>query len=314
MISVLCPVLNEEKYIENVLKHFINTLPKEKEIFIIDGGSTDRTLEIVRSWSEKYSNIFILHNSDKYVSFALNQGIKISKGDPIIRLDAHTVYDSNYYEEILKTFKHTGADIVGGPMRAIGNTSFQKVVAYCTSSVFGIGNSKIHSENFKGETDHVYLGSWRRNLFDDVGYFDEQLKRNQDDEFHYRSKSKGKIIFLNPEIISFYYPRSSIKSLINQYFQYGLYKPLVLWKVKSAVKVRHIIPSLFVLYLISLYFLYMPYYFAVLILYIIILFYFSIRCKLGIWEILLSVLVYPTLHVSYGLGFCLGFGYLFLKK
>ncbi len=139
MITVICPTYNEANYIEKVLKFFINAMPEDKEFFIIDGGSDDGTIEIVNKWAEKYSNIHLLDNSNKFVPFALNIGISKSKGDPIIRLDAHTEYEEDYFIQIINTFEKSGADIVGGPMRAKGNTAFQRAVAYCTSTSFGIG-------------------------------------------------------------------------------------------------------------------------------------------------------------------------------
>jgi len=139
MITAICPTYNEANYIEKVLKFFINAIPKNKELFIIDGGSDDGTKEIVNKWAEKYSNVHLLDNPNKFVPFALNIGISKSKGDPIIRLDAHTEYKEDYFTQIINTFERSGSDIVGGPMRAIGKTAFQRAVAYCTSTSFGIG-------------------------------------------------------------------------------------------------------------------------------------------------------------------------------
>ena len=307
MITVLCPTYNEAEYIEKVLKFFINVKPTDKELLIIDGGSSDGTKKIVSDWTNKYSNIRLLENENKYVPFALNIGIKNSKGDPIIRLDAHTEYAEDYFEQIIKTFNDTGADIVGGPMNAIGKTNFQIAVAHATSTVFGVGDSKIHKAKYKGESDHVYLGAWRRKLFDEIGYFDERLKRNQDDEFHYRARSLGKRIYLNPEIKSFYYPRNSFSKLISQYFQYGLFKPIVLRKIKSEIKLRHIFPSLFSIYILSLVFAFLSkFYLLPLFVYISIDIYFSIRAKSNIKIIINSLLIYPVLHLSYGFGFLTG--------
>jgi glycosyltransferase involved in cell wall biosynthesis len=307
LITVLCPTYNEAEYIEKVLKFFINAKPADKELLIIDGGSNDGTKEIVNDWTNKYSNIRLLENENKYVPFALNIGIKNSNGDPIIRLDAHTEYDKDYFEQIVKTFNDTGADIVGGPMNAVGKTNFQIAVAHATSTVFGVGDSKIHMGKYEGEADHVYLGAWRRKLFDEIGYFDERLKRNQDDEFHYRARSLDKRIYLNPEIKSYYYPRSSLSKVIKQYFQYGLYKPVVLRKIKSEIKLRHLIPSLFSIYILSLPLAFLTkFYLLPLFVYILIDIYFSIRAKRNIRIVINSLLIYPVLHLSYGFGFLSG--------
>jgi glycosyltransferase involved in cell wall biosynthesis len=271
LITVLCPTYNESEYIEKILKFFINAKPPEKELLIIDGGSNDGTKDILNEWTNKYNNIHLLENENKYVPFALNIGIKNSSGDPIIRLDAHTEYAGDYFEQIIKTFNETKADIVGGPMNAVGKTNFQIAVAQATSNVFGVGDSKIH----KGR--------------------------------HYRARSLGKMIFLNHEIKSFYYPRDSISKLIRQYFQYGLFKPMVLRKIKSEIKLRHLIPSLFSIYILLLVLAFLSkFYLLPLFVYIFIDIYFSIRVKCNIKIMINSLLIYPVLHLSYGFGFLSG--------
>jgi len=307
LVSIICPTYNEVDNIEKILKFFTDAPPDEKELLIVDGGSNDGTKTIVEEWISKYSNIQMFENPNKYVPFALNIGIKNSSGDPIIRLDAHTEYAQDYLEQIIKTFNETGADIVGGPMNAVGKTNFQIAVAQSTSTVFGVGDSKIHKAKYKGESDHVYLGAWRRRLFDEIGYFDERLKRNQDDEFHYRARSLGKRIYLNPEIKSFYYPRSSLSKVIKQYFQYGLFKPAVLRKIKSEIKLRHLIPSLFSIYILTLSLAFLTiFYLLPLFVYIFMDIYFSIRTKSNIKIVSNSLLVYPVMHLSYGFGFLTG--------
>ena len=307
MITVICPTYNESKFIEQIIKFFLNAKPDDKELLIVDGGSTDETCEIINGWTSKHNNIKLVENPDKYVPFALNKAIKMSSGDPIVRLDAHTEFAEDYFEKIIETFNITGADVVGGPMRAIGKSDFQKAVALVTGTVFGIGDSKIHRENYSGESDHVYLGAWQRKLFDEIGFFDERLKRNQDDEFHYRARSMGKKVFLNPDIKSYYYPRSNIFKLIGQYFQYGLFKPLVLKKIKSEIKVRHIIPAVFCVYLLGLPLTYFSiFYLLPLFLYTVLNLYFSLRFSRNIIINILLLIIYPSIHISYGLGFIAG--------
>lgn len=307
MISVICPTLNEAKHIAKVLDFFIQAMPDDKELIIADGGSTDGTREIVKQWLNKYGNIHLIDNPHKYVPFGLNLAIKKSIGDPIIRIDAHSDYAPDYFEKILETFTVTNADIVGGPYLTKGETPLQLAIASAISNPFGIGNSKAHNANYKGYVDSVPYGAWKRELFEQIGLFDERLKRNQDDEFHYRAKSMGKKIYLNPEIKLWYYPRRSLGRLFRQYFEYGIYKPLVLKKIHSEIKLRHIIPSLFVIYLILLplaFFskiLLFP-----LILYLVTDFLISLTTKgllsIKVW----SVLVYPAIHISYGTGALIG--------
>jgi len=307
MITVICPTYNEENYIGNVLEFFVNAMPKEKELLVIDGGSNDNTRKIVKKWSELNENIHLLENPDKYVPYALNIGIRSSNGDPVIRLDAHAEYSPDYFEKILETLKLTNADVVGGPVNTIGKSSFQKAVAYAICTVFGIGNSKMHQTEYKGELDHVFPGAWNRKLFDEVGLFDERLVRNQDDEFHYRVRSFGKKVYQNPAIKLIYYPRDKVISLIKQYFQYGLFKPIVLRKIRSETKVRHLIPSLFTLYILFLAFsLVNIFYLVPLFVYILIDLYFALKAKTNIKVFAYSIFVYPIIHLSYGFGFLLG--------
>lgn len=310
-VSLVIPCYNEEKYIAQVVNNILSqTYPVSNiEAIFIDGNSTDSTSSIIQSFIAGHANFKLIHNPNRTVPFALNLAIKQSIGNPIIRLDAHTIYAPDYIEKVMETFNHTGADIVGGPMRAVGNTSFQRSVAYCTSTKFGVGDSGFHDESKEGYADSVYLGAWKREIFNEVGLFDEEMKRNQDDEFHYRAKSKGKKIYLNPEIKCWYYPRSSIKTLFKQYFQYGLFKPMVLKKVSSEIKLRHLIPVFFVLYLLSipvLFYFFHIYSLLFLVGYLIIDFSFSFKnCKL-IRECLYRILIYPIIHVAYGTGFLCG--------
>ncbi len=309
MISVICPVYNESAFIKKLLDFYIQALPAEKELFIIDGNSSDDTCAIVKHYMQQHADIHLLHNSQRIVPYALNQAIEAANGNIIIRLDAHTDYAGNYFEKILETFKRTDADIVGGPMRIAKGNTVQNAIGYATSTAFGIGNSSFHFEDFEGYADSVYLGAWKKDIFKTTGLFDSAFKRNQDDEFHYRAKSLGFKIYQHPDIKLHYHPRKKLSLLFKQYFQYGLYKPLVLKKIRSAVSIRHLIPAGFALYLLTLpvYFI-LPFYYGLLplLLYFLCDTLFTLRSKKSLKEMLAIMLVYPTLHISYGLGFLLG--------
>jgi GT2 family glycosyltransferase len=185
----------------------------------------------------------------------------------------------------------------------------QNAIGYATSTMFGVGNSSFHFENFEGFTDSVYLGAWKKKIFEKTGLFDTSFKRNQDDEFHYRSKSMGFTVYQDPTIKLYYHPRKNLKLLFKQYYQYGFYKPMVLKKVKSAINLRHIIPSLFVIYLATLpFFLLGGLYFMALpfLAYLLSAIGFALASKRNLKEIFIIPAIYITLHIAYGAGFIAG--------
>lgn len=309
MISIVCPVYNEEEHISELLRFCLEAAPAEKEIILIDGHSTDATCTIIEQYCRQYSNIKLLHNPHRYVPYALNIGIRQASGNIIVRLDAHTSYAPDYFENIIAVFNHTNADIVGGPMRIAKGNKVQNAIGYATSTVFGIGNSSFHFEGFEGYTNSVYLGAWKKEIFRTTGLFDEAFVRNQDDEFNYRARQHHFSIYQSPAIRGYYHPRKTCKALFSQYFQYGHYKPMVLSKVKSGVRLSHLVPAIFVLYLITLP---LTTLFAgvmalvPLLLYLLCALYFSVAARQSFIQTGYVCAIYPVLHIAYGSGFIAG--------
>jgi succinoglycan biosynthesis protein ExoA len=309
MISIVCPVYNEEQYITELLRFCTTAPPAKKEIIFIDGHSTDHTCQIIEQYCRQYSNIKLLHNPYRYVPYALNIGIKAATGNIIIRLDAHTRYAPDYFEKIIAVFNQTNAHIVGGPMRIAQGNKVQNAIGYATSTLFGIGNSSFHFEVFEGFTDSVYLGAWKKEIFHTTGLFDEAFVRNQDDEFNYRARQLGFTIYQSPAIKGYYHPRNTFKSLFNQYFHYGYYKPMVLLKIKSGIRLSHFVPAIFIIYLITL-----PHTASLvgntilfpLALYLLCNLYFSCAAKTTLIQKFYVSAVYPVLHIAYGIGFIAG--------
>jgi succinoglycan biosynthesis protein ExoA len=307
-ISVLCPVLNEQKYIGALLDFLVPLSRNFNELVFIDGESSDMTKEIIQNYKRKYPNILLLSNQKRIVPVALNLAIPYCTGDIIVRIDAHCKYARDYFDQIISIFAKTGADIVGGPTRTGFENFRQQAVGYAISTPFGVGNSSVHQIDYNGETDSVTFGAWRRGVFGDCGLFDERLKRNQDDEFHYRCKSMGKKIYQSADIKLYYFPRDKIGALFRQYFEYGKYKPMVLLKIKSGTKWRHLVPSLFVIYLFILPFilLFGPIAVVPLLVYSAALLFFSLSNAMPLKSKMLTILIYPTIHMAYGLGFMRG--------
>ena len=255
MLSVICPVYNEEKYIIKCIDSILDQdySKNDLEVFFVDGMSTDNTRLIINQYIDKYPFIHLLDNPHKIVPYAMNLGIKHSKGDVIIRLDAHALYPSNYFSKLLNGLKKYNADNVGGICKTLPTDTSSKAIAIAEalSSPLGVGNSmfRIGAEH-DIEVDTVPFGCFKREIFDKIGLYDVELIRNQDDELNARIiQAGGKIVLLSDITIS-YFARDSYNKLYKMYYQYGLYKPLVNRKLGSPATIRQFIPPLFVLYLI----------------------------------------------------------------
>ena len=307
ILSVICPVLNGEKYItSNILKFFTDSKLEDKELLIIDGGSNDRTIEIVKDWCQKYSNIKLIHNPHKYVPYALNIAIKESNGQFISRLDVHTVYPKNYFEKCIELSKTINADNIGGTIISCGVSICGKAIAHSMSSLFGVGNSTPRIKSYDGYVDSIAFGFWDKQVFDKYGFFDETLIKNQDEDHNYLIIENGGKVYQSSKIKTYYFVREKIIDFIKQMFYYGFYKPLVLVKNISRIKIRHIIPSLFSVYIFTLFFSLNPFWLIPLFLYLLLNILFSIINKENILTKIICIIIFPIMHMSYGIGFILG--------
>jgi len=245
LITAISPCLNEVKYLNKFLDNITcQKLEHELELIIVDGGSTDGSQELLRKYtSDKFYFKFIAHN-EKFVSISLNKAILESSGSVIVRLDIHTEYDCNYIKNCVKILQNSSYSCIGGPWRAKSRNFIQKSIRFAFQSKFCSGGALSRDLNYKGIVDTVYLGCWFKNYLLEIGGFDEKLVRNQDDELCHRIRLNGGIIYQDPSIISFYYPRSSFQHLFNQYFQYGFWRLTVLQKSHTKFSLRHVFPPL----------------------------------------------------------------------
>lgn len=324
-LSVICPIYNEEKHIAACLDSILRQdFPKEEmEVLLVDGMSSDRTREIVQQYTAQYPFIFLLDNPKRIVPTGLNIGIRVAQGDVIIRLDAHAIYPDNYFSVLVDKLYALNADNVGGLCRTLPakETPVCEAIAAALSSPFGMGDSHFRiGTNKEMQVDTVPFGCFRREVFDKIGYFDEELVRNQDDEFNGRIIKFGGHIYLIPSVVIDYYGRDSIGKVSKMFYQYGLFKPLVNKKLGNPASVRQFFPFFFVLGLIlglllsfvSIFFCIL--YIAVLALYIFLAAYFSIRQVKGLKRIFLLMGTFFVIHVSYGWGYLRGMIKLLLKK
>lgn len=255
-LSILIPCYNEARFIGPCLDSLLkqNFALEQAEVFIIDGGSNDGTQDIIKSYIARHPYIVLLHNAARAVPQALNLGIENSHGDIIMRLDVHCEFPENYITELLQWQSKLAADNVGAVLetRAANDSERASAIATACSHPFGVGNShfRIGSGEVK-QVDTVPFGCYRRSVFDDIGLFDEELVRNQDDEFNGRLLRNGGSIYLIPDIVATYYPRSNLGALTSMYYQYGLYKPLVAKKLGAPVTARQLVPLGLVLWLLG---------------------------------------------------------------
>ena len=249
-ISIIIPCRNEKNYIEACLDSVIrNNYPQHLiEVFVVDGQSTDGTIEKIKAYQKNHSSLYYVSNPNKTVPFALNIGIKKASGDFIIILGAHSKYPNDYFKKLIYWQNKTDADNIGGlwKTQAGSDTQVAKAIAIASSSIFGVGNAlyRINHKNVV-ETDTVPFGCYKKEVFKKIGYFDEELTRNQDDEFNGRLKKNGGKIILVPEIHIDYFARKDIKKMSKMFYQYGLYKPLVNKKLGKPATSRQLAPPIF---------------------------------------------------------------------
>lgn len=252
-ISLLLPIRNEENYIEACLNSLrAQDYPADQmEILVADGLSTDNTRQIVSNWMKQDPRIRVYDNPKQIVPIGLNLLIPQAKGDILIRVDGHCVLASDYVSKCVRHLLEDGVDGVGGPMHSIGQDIISQVTAVAMSSKFGVGNSSFRTETGLTKlADTVPFPAYTRTIIDKIGLYDEELVRNQDDEYNYRIRAAGGKILLADDVRSEYFSRGSFTKLWKQYFQYGFWKVRVLQKHPGQMSPRQFVPPLFVLSLL----------------------------------------------------------------
>lgn len=247
LVSIVIPIRNEAASIAALLDSVLaQDYPAERlEVLVVDGDSSDDTRAVIGGYAARDARVRLLSNPRRIVPTALNIAVRAARGDVICRVDGHTRVATDYVRLGVETLRRTGADNVGGRMDAVGGGWFGDAVADATASRFGVG-AYFHFGTEEREVDTVYLGMWPRRVFEDVGLFDEELVRNQDDEFNYRLRKLGGRIVLNPAMRSWYQNRRDVAHLLSQYYQYGQWKVRVLQKHPRQMSWRHFVPPAFV--------------------------------------------------------------------
>lgn len=314
-VSIIIPCRNEERFIENCINSLLNqTYPKEwMEIIAVDGFSEDRTRRIIKIYSGKYPFVRLLDNPKKYNPFALNIGIKSSKGDIIMVASGHARYENDFIEKCVGFLEKNDADGAGGILKNIPQekTFFSKAIALCLSNFFGAGTAfyRIGSKRIR-EVDAFFGGCYRRETFDKVGLFNEKLIRSQDIEFNKRLKKAGGKLFLIPDAVTYYYYRSSLLGFLKHNFLDGTW---LTYPLKFKVKVfsfRHLLPLFLasaLLFTVIFSFIFWWGKFLLILLlgtYISANLFFAIKIALkqGFKYVFLMPIVFSVRHLAYGFG------------
>lgn len=314
-VSVIIPIRNEEKYIEKCIQSLLRQdYDKEHiEYIFVDGESQDKTQEIINRYIKEHSGLIkLMINKNKTVPYAMNIGIKESKGKYIVRLDAHSEYEEDYIKQCKYYLDTTDADNVGGAAKTASRGYVGNAIAMALSCVFGVGNSSFRTDGESGEVDTVPFGAFRRDTFEKYGYYDERLVRNQDIELNHRIRKNGGKIYLSQDIKLTYFCRDSIKGIGKQSLDNGLWNIITYYLCPGSLSIRHFVPLCFVLSilgfsilgivvnnpLLNLMFL------IELILYLTldIIFSLKISCKKGMKYFPILVFIFPYIHIMYGLG------------
>jgi glycosyltransferase involved in cell wall biosynthesis len=248
-VSIIMPIRNEADFIERAITSISeNDYPAEKmEILVVDGISNDGTREIVRKLSQADNRIRMLDNPKRIVPTAMNIGLKVARGDFFIRIDGHAEIPKDFIAKSIRCLReHPDAWIAGGHINTVADNYTGRVIASAMRSPFGVGNSRFRLGDYEGWVDTLAFGTHRKWVVDKVGCFDEELVRNQDDEFNLRIILAGGKIWMSKAIQSTYFSRASLRRLWRQYFQYGFWRIRTLQKHKRPASIRQLVPLAFV--------------------------------------------------------------------
>ncbi len=317
-VSIIVPCYNEEATIGHLLDSILaQTYPREQmELIISDGMSTDRTREVIAAFQKEHADLAVrvLGNLVRTIPSGLNQAIRESRGEIIVRLDAHSMPIPEYVERCVSAHRSGKGDNVGGiwEIHAGAETWMAESISLAAAHPLGAGDAQYRFNAKAGAVDTVPFGSFRRELIDKIGGFDETLLTNEDYEFNTRVRESGGTVWLEPSIRSVYFSRGTFGKLALQYWRYGFWKFKMLRRYPQTLRWRQALPPAFVssliaLIVLSLWIVFMRYILAVL-LFVYVISLGLAGLKLAIEKqkgfLLLGVpLAITTMHFAWGAGF-----------
>lgn len=320
LVSIVMPCRNEADHVAHAIR---DALAQERrgfdiEVLVAVGPSRDDTHAIVERIAREEPAVRLVENPAGVVPHGLNAAIRQARGAYIVRLDAHSRYPKDYVAVLVEGLERLHADNVGGVWETVPANGSDKAwaIARVLSSPLGVGNAHFRlGTTGERAVDTVPYGCFRRELFDRVGYFDEDLVRNQDDEHNGRILRAGGRIMLLPQVVIRYYSRDRLGKLWRMYREYGLFKPLVNLKLGKPATLRQFAPPLFVLALLGLPLLaplhawIAPAWVALVSVYLFTVTLVALRIAIGggrLAALPWLLLAFPTVHVAYGVGYLQG--------
>lgn len=327
LVSIIIPCHNEEKFIGKCLDSILEQdYPSDKlEVFVIDGISQDKTLEIAQEYSKKNFFIKVLQNSQKITAAAFNIGIKSSRGEIIILMGAHAQYHNDYISKCVKYLIKYNVDNVGGILKTLSgkNTAVAKAIAISLFHPFGAGGAYFRTDpRVLRLVDTVFGGCYKKEVFQKIGLFNENLARSSDMEFNLRLKKIGGKILLVPDIVAYYYPTTSLRKFCRRCFVDGFWAIYPL-KFGIILRPRHFIPLVFISTLMLFgimalavkYFIFIFWGLAATYLLVSLFFCFSVSAREKNIKILFPLLLaFACRHFVYGFGSLVGLIKVILNK
>ncbi|MBR8741730.1 glycosyltransferase family 2 protein [Nocardiopsis sp. MG754419] len=242
-VSVVMPVLNEERHLAAAVEHVLaQEYPGELEVVLGVGPSGDRTREVADGLAAADPRVKVVDNPTGKTPAGLNAAIGAASHGIIARIDGHAMMPSDYLRVAVETLDETGADNVGGIMAAEGTTPWERAVAAAMTSKVGVGNARFHTGGEGGPADTVYLGVFRRSALERVGGYDEAFLRAQDWEMNHRIRTTGGTVWFQPRMRVSYRPRRNVSLLAKQYFHYGRWRRVVARQHKGTINLRYLAP------------------------------------------------------------------------
>lgn len=323
-VSYVMPVLNEVRYIESAVRTVLEQdYSGEKELILALGPSSDGTNELVETMAKSDSRIRSVPNPGTDIPQGLNLAIRASRNPIVIRVDAHSELRPDYTRRAIETLERTGSANVGGVMKAEGRTPFQSAVARAYNSRFGLGGGSYHGGAEEGPAESAYLGVFRREVLDEVGYYDESVRRGEDWELNLRIRALGHSVWFDPTLEVTYRPRESWSKLVRQFCSTGIWRGELVRRYGGKNPVRFFAPpALVVAIVLSLALLVLQLTGVVtglpgLVLsiiylapaaYVVLLLLLALSSAGGprLGDRLRFLYVLPTMHLSWGSGFLFG--------